>query len=333
MSSGGGNQTSTTKVTYSPQEQQARDRIALGAESAFNSTSGWTPYGGAKPVGPSKDTYGGWGDTLGAADLIKNQNQTTQQANNWAMNNAAMAETNPYLRSAMDAATRPMVDKFMAPGGALSAIRNGAVESGGMGGSRQGIAEGIAIKGLNQSVLDTRSRMASDGYYKGLEAQEAAIKNQTMLNMMHQMPGQLKGQVGAQWEGYAQNSENYNAAARDWDRNYQWKPLENFANVIYGGSNGTTQTTQSVPKTDNTGQIVGALGTAAMMAMMMNSDVRLKSHIQRIGTHVKGFGIYLYKIFDKWQIGVLAQEVQKTMPEVVHVDKKGFLMVDYGALR
>lgn len=332
MSGGGGNQTSTTKVTYSPQEQQARDKIAQAAEGSFDVSRAWTPYAGALPTPASASTRASWDMANNASAKIVNANNQTQNTNTDIMRNATNVGANPHLQGAMDAATRPMVEQFMAPGGALSAIRQGSVQNNTVGGSRQGIAEGMALQGLQRNVLDTRSGMASDAYYKGLEAQEGAIKNQAMLNMMHQMPSQIQGQVGAQYEGYQQNRENYMAAARDWDQNYHWKPLENFANIVYGGSNGTTQSTQSVPKTDNTGQIIGSLGTAAMMAMMMSSDVRLKSHIQRIGTHAKGFGIYLYKIFDKWQVGVLAQEVRKILPGAVHVDRNGYYVVDYGSL-
>jgi hypothetical protein len=74
-----------------------------------------------------------------------------------------------------------------------------------------------------------------------------------------------------------------------------------------------------------------AMASLAGSAMKM-SDVRLKSNIERIGTHERGFGIYEYDIFDRHEIGVLAQEVEQIMPEAVLEHPSGFKMVNYGIL-
>lgn len=75
-----------------------------------------------------------------------------------------------------------------------------------------------------------------------------------------------------------------------------------------------------------------ALGTAAMAAAMFFSDRRLKSEVQRVGTHPLDIGIYSYRIFGRRSIGVMAQEVLRVKPEAVFQHPCGFLMVDYGAL-
>jgi len=69
------------------------------------------------------------------------------------------------------------------------------------------------------------------------------------------------------------------------------------------------------------------LGGAAMM-----SDRRLKSNIERIGTHKLGIGIYEYDIFGERQQGVMADEVEKVMPEAVLMHPSGYKMVNYGLL-
>jgi hypothetical protein len=71
------------------------------------------------------------------------------------------------------------------------------------------------------------------------------------------------------------------------------------------------------------------LGSAAISYF---SDKRLKSNITRIGTHPLGIGIYEYDIFDRHEIGVMAQEVQEILPEAIHIHPSGFMMVDYGRL-
>ena len=62
------------------------------------------------------------------------------------------------------------------------------------------------------------------------------------------------------------------------------------------------------------------------------SDKRLKSNIIRIGTHPLGIGIYEYDIFGRREIGAMAQEVKKVLPEAVRIHPSGFMMVDYGRL-
>lgn len=71
------------------------------------------------------------------------------------------------------------------------------------------------------------------------------------------------------------------------------------------------------------------LGTAAIGAF---SDRRLKTNIVRVGTHKRGFGIYDYELFGHPQRGVMADEVQKIMPEAVVKGPDGYLRVRYELL-
>ena len=74
-------------------------------------------------------------------------------------------------------------------------------------------------------------------------------------------------------------------------------------------------------------QLGGTLGAAALL-----SDRRLKSEIVRIGTHPRGFGVYSYRIFGEPQIGVMADEVEKVLPEAVTTLPSGYKAVYYGRL-
>ena len=75
------------------------------------------------------------------------------------------------------------------------------------------------------------------------------------------------------------------------------------------------------------GQAVGTVGTAIAM-----SDIRLKSNIERVGTHPLGIGVYEYDIDGHRERGVMAQEVLNVKPEAVLMGDDGFYMVNYGAL-
>jgi hypothetical protein len=70
----------------------------------------------------------------------------------------------------------------------------------------------------------------------------------------------------------------------------------------------------------------------AAAALPMFSDRKLKSNIKRIGTHKLGIGLYEYDIFGGRQQGVMADEVEKVMPEAVLMHPSGYKMVNYGLL-
>lgn len=64
------------------------------------------------------------------------------------------------------------------------------------------------------------------------------------------------------------------------------------------------------------------------------SDRRLKKDITRVTAHYGGFGIYRFKYLwsDIENVGVMAQEVRRTMPKAVVRGADGFLRVDYAAI-
>jgi hypothetical protein len=78
------------------------------------------------------------------------------------------------------------------------------------------------------------------------------------------------------------------------------------------------------------GMFGGSLGGNALAKW---SDIRLKTNIKRIGTHSSGVGIYEYDYV--WgggkQIGVMAQEVEKVVPDAVF-EVGGFKAVNYARL-
>jgi hypothetical protein len=78
--------------------------------------------------------------------------------------------------------------------------------------------------------------------------------------------------------------------------------------------------------------LAGSLGSAALMSGVFPSDRRLKSNIERVGTHPLGIGIYEYDIFGSRQRGVMADEVEAVRPEAVITRDDGYKMVNYGML-
>lgn len=77
-------------------------------------------------------------------------------------------ETNPALASTISAATRPIEESLLER--LLPSIRSEAIKAGGFGGSRQGIAEGIAMREAERAIGDTAAKIATEGYKSGLDA-------------------------------------------------------------------------------------------------------------------------------------------------------------------
>lgn len=77
----------------------------------------------------------------------------------------------------------------------------------------------------------------------------------------------------------------------------------------------------------------GLFSIGAAAAPFIFSDRRLKTNIVMIGTDPRGFNIYEYDIFNNHVTGVMADEVEEIIPEVVMTDPNGWKMVDYGRLQ
>lgn len=212
MSGGGkGRQSSSTtsQVSYSPQEEARRQQVFDIGSGLYNTMAPSAgEYRGPTPVGFDPATAmaqglqfqnAGFAQNLlqpgfNAVDFASNRPQSTAPyadqalvaamsqpagsrdqatgALNFALN-APDVNNNPYLTSAIQAAIRPVTENFQ--NSVIPALRTGGVASGALGSSRQGVAEGLAAQGLTNKVGDIASSMASTGYGQGLDAQSRAL--------------------------------------------------------------------------------------------------------------------------------------------------------------
>lgn len=105
----------------------------------------------------------------------------------------------------------------------------------------------------------------------------------------------------------------------------------NAANAKNAGSNSMTSGLMGLG---------GTLGAAYMMAPVA-SDIRTKENIKAIGYLPNGLPVYEFEykpeFKDQWghgtQVGVMAQDVEKVIPEAVIEHPDGYKMVNYGALQ
>ena len=103
-------------------------------------------------------------------------------------------------------------------------------------------------------------------------------------------------------------------------------------------ANSNAQNAASSGFTSGLMNLGGNLGAAYMM---MPSDIRLKENIKAVGYLPNGLPVYEYEFKPEFKhiggegkhIGVMAQEVEKVLPEAVIEHPDGYKMVNYGALQ
>lgn len=79
-------------------------------------------------------------------------------------------------------------------------------------------------------------------------------------------------------------------------------------------------------------------GTFSATTLKATSDKRKKTCITKISTDLSSLSAYRYKFKEPFEVdkgfhvGLIAQEVEKILPEAVSKDEKGFLTLDYNAV-
>ena len=266
MSGGGGGTTksTSTNINYSPEEAAQRAKVMEEATRVYDATGGTianSAYPGAKVAGFSPETE--MAQRLAVGNAAQSQNTINQmnQGVNYGLTGAMDVNSNPYLQKAMQAALSTNNHNFSDAGGVLSQIRTGAESAGQYGGSRQGIAEGLAAARLNDTNANTVATMASNAYDKGQDTFAKTLMFAPQALEAANTPVNLLSSVGAQKENYAQQLADYQANADMWKLNAPWTPLQNYASIVYGGSTPGTTTETSTGAPQRT-----ALGTAAQAA-------------------------------------------------------------------
>lgn len=276
MSGGGGSTKSTnTTVNYSPAEAARRAQVMDEAQRIYGATSGSmraAAYPGAIPVGFSDATQVAQNLAVSNAASAQDSVANIQKGVDYGLNKAMDVNNNPYLQQAMQAAVRGIDRNYTDAGGVMAGIRSNAALNGQYGGSRQGIAEGIAAARHDQQVADTVAGMATDAYNKGQETFTKTLTFAPQAIEANNIPVTMLSGVGAQQENLAMEQANYDANARMWGLNAPWMPLQNYASIVYGGATPSTSTEQKGGTTRNPlGQAAGAGLTAASIYQMLQA--------------------------------------------------------------
>lgn len=261
MSGGGGGSTTSTNILYSPEEAARREKVMAAAEALFGASPTETPpYPGAQPVAKSPYTA----SAMNMATNIAGQQAGTiplqTGALQYGLHDIIYGE-DPTLQGAITAATRPIHEAFTGPTGYFAQNRDDMIGSGMLGSSRDALANAVIGSNYTRGLGDTSAKLAAASRADTLNTFGRTLAVAPGVTAGLTAPADTLASVGAQDEAYSQQAEDYIAAQKQWELNYPWMNLQNYANIVFGGqSPGTTSYTQ----TDANGNpIMGAVGGAA----------------------------------------------------------------------
>jgi len=196
MGSGGqqNQATQTTTQTLSPQQQQL---INLGMPFAQQ-------FAANQPQLPSGSSVAGFNPTQltaqnmatgTAAGPLTAEAANAQGAQQFLTSGAALnPDTNPGLRGAIEAATRPVEQNFAET--ILPGIRSDAVNAGQFGSSRQGVAEGIASQQEQKTIGDVAANLSNQNYQNALDQMTRAMGLTPTVQQASLAPAEATGAVG-----------------------------------------------------------------------------------------------------------------------------------------
>lgn len=244
------------------------------ANSAMQQLNG---YGGMSSIGG-----------LGALNAMNGLQQAGDPANN------------PYFNAAVQSAIRPVTQNFQEQ--VLPGINQGAQEAGQFGGSRQGIAQGLAARGYTDTIGDIATNMGNSAYAQGLQAQQAAgqlglgFAGQGLgaLSSAGQLGSSLYGtgltgqgqsqalagsaqaalgaggalvnQIGQQRTDMTQAQLNDQVNRWNYQQNLPYTMISDYLSMLNGAQGGSTVAQQSGGSSGN--RMTGALGGAATGAAL-----------------------------------------------------------------
>ncbi len=174
---------------------------------------------------------------------------------------------------------------------------------------------------------------------KQVEATGMALRD-SAINVGRGYPGQTAASLNAatQSGNQAVNSGNATTAtgAQTMGTGTQWEgqsvgALNTWGNTLnMGYNNAIARAKTNNDASSGIGSALGLIGGIAAKSFFA-SDERVKEDIQKVGQTDDGQNIYRfrYKGEDAYQLGLIAQEVERTHPEAVAEDPNGVKMVDY----
>lgn len=310
-------------ANFAPQQQQSFDMTGAtaGNDTASASRNLINNYAGAGPQSVSAPTI--------ASAMSPYMNQ-------YVMNALA-----PQLQqSDMSwAKARQATDAQATGSGAFGDARTGIEQANnnflsnvareGLIGNAYNNAFNTAIGAGAQDVSNNMAAQGQTGNFMEQYLQRALGGSQALQGLQNQQLG-VAGQVNQMGQQQtAQNQANLTAQYNQWlmAQQYPFQTAQLMNSTIGAGSGalqGTKTDTSYAP--NNAGFAIGG----ALLGSLF-SDRRLKEDISEVGELRDGTPVYTYRYKGdpRFQLGVMAQDVEEETPEAVFEHPSGFKMVNY----
>ena len=259
MSSGGGSSSSDQTTTVEPWSEQAPylREVFRGAQRQYRD--------GSELAGFTQPQQEGQQAALGVAQGP--MQQMAGQAGS-ALESQLAGTSGPELDSMVEAASRPVVNQFQRD--VMPSIRRNAVATGGAGGSRQGIAEGLAAGELGQALSDQAVRVQDSQAQRQLQA----LGMTPQMMQAQTLPADVMRAVGSEQQAQQQA-----------EMDLPWQNLQRYQQLVGGQNWGQTQTAPG-PQGPSTGQAL--LGGAAQGAALGSVVPGIGTGLGAVGGAIAG---------------------------------------------
>lgn len=150
-------------------------------------------------------------------------------------------QNNPVVAGAARAAINPIFESLTEE--AFPAIRRGAVGTGNLGSTRQGIAEGVATGKATRQALDTTASLYNAAYGQGLNLLSNTLGQMPTLQQSALTPGLVQAGLGEQERALQQARINEDIARWTYNQSLPYQALAEYANYARGtyGGRGTSE--------------------------------------------------------------------------------------------
>lgn len=259
-------QKTTTELTP---EQRELMNLAMPGVRSFAASPPPTRYGGSTVAGFDPSQSAGQEMALGAAGPQAELASNAAGATNFFLGDDIwQPSNNPALAGAVDAATRPITQTYLET--ALPAIRGEAVTTGNFGGSRQGVAEGIASGRMSQAVGDTSAKVVNDNYQTNINAQLKALGLLPTVQAAQLAPATTTSGVGDVRQALDQANLNSDVAGFNYDQMAPFLQSKEIMSLLTGIPGATTVSTATQPQANPwMSSLGGAASGAALGSAIM----------------------------------------------------------------
>jgi hypothetical protein len=165
--------------------------------------------------------------------------------------------------AAISAAVRPIYQNLQEK--ALPAIRQGAVSTGGFGGSRQGIAEAQATRDAGQTASDTAAKVSANIYDTDVKAQLQALGLLPQTQQAELSPATTTSGVGDIRQQQAQQLLGQDVSNFNFEQYAPFLQSKEILSLLQGLPGGTAVSTGSVPQQNPFTQALGGAAAGATL--------------------------------------------------------------------